>query len=371
MERERTSPSESRLLLNAEAFGFGPAVAVASIFPHLREKFERIGFVGSGHTLDVQQSLPYDEIHDLSGMNGPAIDRKIDRLASEYDVFFTAMDFAMLERAKAAGMAACGYDALTWYWREIPSGVTNSDLYLAQDFFGVRERLLEAPESFPNTRVIPPIVPAALPKRDRAHTLLNLGGLQNPFWTIDDAAAYARKVATAVRACLPEDERLVIATSGAVADRIGEDARTYARGEMREILARSRLAIMTPGLGNIYDAAIHDIPTVWLPPANDSQGQQLALLERHGMCDGSLDWKEIGSPIGYWDEQREVLGRITDAVRGLSAEELARSISDRIAAIPAGARSKTCGLIDAFGADGDVQASDRIYEFARDRRGEA
>lgn len=30
---------------------------------------------------------------------------------------------------------------------------------------------------------------------------------------------------------------------------------------------------MTPGLGNIYDAATFAKHVVWLPPANDSQGQ--------------------------------------------------------------------------------------------------
>lgn len=366
MDRDRTNRCDGAILLNAEAFGFGPAVAVASVFPHLHERFERIGFVGTGHTLDVQRSLPYDEIHDLSGANGPALDREMERLAEDYDIFFTAMDFAMLERAKAAGMTTCGYDALTWYWREIPAAVGSSDLYLAQDFFGVRERLSRERESFPDSRVVPPIVSEPLPRGERCHTLLNLGGLQNPFWSLDDAIGYARKIVEAVKACQPADQPLIIATSTAVATAIGEEARTYSREEMKGILSRSRLAIMTPGLGNIYDAAVNDIPTVWLPPANDSQGQQLTLIERHGMSDGSLDWGALGASIEYWDEQRDVLGRITDAARSLSPEALRRSVADRLSSIATSERSKTCRLIEAFGTGGDAKISEHLHELGID-----
>lgn len=38
--------NETRLLLNAEPFGFGPTAAIASFFPLLRPHFENIGYIG-------------------------------------------------------------------------------------------------------------------------------------------------------------------------------------------------------------------------------------------------------------------------------------------------------------------------------------
>ena len=49
-----------KLLLTAEAFGFGPSAAIAQIFKFLREYVHTIAFAGTGHTLDIQRPLYYD-----------------------------------------------------------------------------------------------------------------------------------------------------------------------------------------------------------------------------------------------------------------------------------------------------------------------
>jgi hypothetical protein len=66
MAKKNTEQTKQRLLLNAEAFGFGPTAAIADCFPFLKERFSTIGFIGSGHTLDLQRPLAYDAIHDVS-----------------------------------------------------------------------------------------------------------------------------------------------------------------------------------------------------------------------------------------------------------------------------------------------------------------
>jgi hypothetical protein len=50
---------------------------------------------------------------------------------------------------------------------------------------------------------------------------------------------------------------------------------------------------MTPGLGNIYEAAALAKRVFWLPPANASQGQQLVTLKRRGLAPFAADWHDI------------------------------------------------------------------------------
>ena len=138
MEKPATTASKARLLLNAEPFGFGPTAAIAECFLHLRPLFQTIGYLGKGHTLDLQKPLPYDRIHDLEREENP------EAVFADYDIFFTALDFEMAGKALAHGLTVIIYDPLTWYWKTIPAVVRDVDLYIAQNFFGVEERLKSA-----------------------------------------------------------------------------------------------------------------------------------------------------------------------------------------------------------------------------------
>jgi len=128
--------NKKRLLLNAEPFGFGPTAAIADCFPHLREHFGKVGYVGVGFTLDLQRPLPYDSLHDVTGVPAELSDAVLADIFSQYDIFLTALDFCMAEKARAAGLTVVIYDPLTWYWKTIPQVVKDADLYIAQDFFG-------------------------------------------------------------------------------------------------------------------------------------------------------------------------------------------------------------------------------------------
>ncbi|NTW13882.1 MAG: hypothetical protein HGA31_02530 [Candidatus Moranbacteria bacterium] len=350
-----------RLLLNAEPFGFGPAAAIATFFPMFRERFGHIAYIGSGHTLDLQRPLPYDDIFDLSERS----ERDVDAVLSGYDVFLTATDFGMAERAKACGSTVIIYDPLTWYWKEVPAAVCGCDLYLPQDFFGVRERLASEPDAFPESvRVVPPIV-AGRRRSSGKHVLINLGGLQNPFWSVDEAVRYAESCVGAILGCVPPGDGIVIATSGAIARRLSDGrAKSYPRNGMLDILAETRYAFMTPGLGNIYDAAEYGIPVVWLPPANDSQGQQLELLRRNGMVDAVVDWSELDCPIDYFAEQPEVLRNISEAVNGVSpAGALSDAVRCSYEAVVGKNIGAAAGLLDKFGTGGAQAVVDAVCGF--------
>ncbi len=365
--------SEQRLLLNAEPFGFGPTAAIASFFPYLRERFSWIGYVGSGHTLDLQRMLPYDEIIDATGRSGPAEARLMTDLAEHYDLFFTALDFRLADLARQAGLVTCLYDPITWFWKEIPASARHLDLYIAQNFIGVEARLERERDRFPRTILVPAIVePKAGEARTAERVLVNLGGLQNPFWTVPDATAYAREIIRALRLTLPNDPPIAIATSKAIADALNDpDVRPYGRTEMEGLMQTSAYAFMTPGLGNIYDSAGHDLPTAWLPAANDSQGQQADLLEDEGLCDARLDWKTIlpEQPFSYWDEQGEVLKRITAAVRELAMQpeaqrRLQTACKEAIATLKKRPGTNGSALLTRFGSGGARQVAEAVSQLA-------
>ena len=299
-----------RLLLNAEPFGFGPTAAVAAIFPHIKGEIEEISYIGSGHTLDLQRSLPYKKLYDQNQLD----EAGLQEVLQQHDVLLTASDFGLAQAARKAGLKLGIYDPLAWYWKEFPAIAREADLYIAQDFYGVAERVRAEFNNQANWRIVPPIVNTVAAEAHRQHgILLNLGGLQNPHWPLGEAVDYARTMIAAVRRVLPANETLTIATSQAIAAQLSDpQVKTCSVEEMRHLRHTCRIALMTPGLGNIFDAAAEQVATIWLPPANDSQGQQADILLKHQPDTSRIDWKDInpGWEINYRDSQPEVLRKI-------------------------------------------------------------
>lgn len=293
-----------RVLLNAQAFGYGPAAATAALARELAAQGAVLDYMGAGHTLDLQHLPPYAAVHDITGLPEQDVLARLQSLSGRYDALLTAMDFPLAALALRAGFRVAAYDALAWYWPSLPPVVEDETvLYVAQDYYGVRERIAAEPALRARAVIVPPIVeegPLWMP--GGKEVVVNLGGLHNPYWTPDDAHAYARLILTAVRQALPEGTPLLIATSRTTVNALGTPPpatrfATHRQETLLQALSASAYALMTPGLGNIYDAATTGVPTLWLPPANNTQALQADLLLTHGHCDARVDWRDLGLDI--------------------------------------------------------------------------
>ncbi|MFD7234512.1 hypothetical protein ACFWAT_04290 [Streptomyces syringium] len=362
-----------RLLFNAQPFGFGPAAAMAILAAELAPVCDRLAYIGGGHTLDLQKKPPYQVVHDTTGRSPGELLVILGDMAPRYDLFVTAMDFEMAELARHTGLDVAVYDALTWYWPTLPDVAHEAVLYLAQDFFGVRERVAAEPALRGRAVIVPPVITRGREWRPGRHVLVNLGGLHNPCWLPDDAVAYARLMLSTVRASVPTGLSLIVATSRTIAAGLDDpDVGTYDHTTMLEFMGTAAYACMTSGLGNIYDAAATGVPTLWLPAANDSQPAQARLLCRHGYCDAYLDWADIGLPVDYRDPTPVVAQAISRVVREVSDERRLRALlAGRLAELTAGlgvTAGRARALTDRFGQGGTRQAAEAIVRwFERSR----
>ncbi|MFD9486231.1 hypothetical protein ACFWBX_20055 [Streptomyces sp. NPDC059991] len=361
-----------RLLLNAQAFGFGPAAAAAV----LAEELALLGcvpdYVGEGHTLDLQRTPPYRAIHDWTDLSEGERLARLRRRAPHYDLFVTAMDFPAATLARRAGLDVAVYDALTWFWPEIPAVAHDTALYLAQDFFGVRERLAADPALRSRALVVPPLIPPRRTWRPGRHVLVNLGGLHNPYWQTSDAVAYARLMLEAVRAAQPVARPVVATASRRVAAELADPAvGTYDHADVLDLMGSAAYACMTPGLGHIYDAAATGVPTLWLPSVNETHPAQARQLAAHGYCDAHLDWADLGQAIDSAAPTPDFLAAVGAAVRRTSATPALRDLlTARIAKSTAGlgpAPGRARALTDRFGHGGTRRAAAALVRHAAAR----
>jgi len=135
---------------------------------------------------------------------------------------------------------------------------------------------------------------------------------------------------------------------------------------MKNVLSKTKYALMTSGLGNIYDTASYNIPTVWLPPANDSQGQQLKLLTKANMIDGQFNFTE--QTINYNDNQIDVLKIIADTIATADTDNLIRKITTEINKIKDKDNSKTTQLLDTFGYNGAEAVVEKFLNLFYERK---
>lgn len=315
-----------RVLVTAQAFGFGPAAAMAQVFEHLRLRVHHLAFAGAGHACDIHTQLPYDAVHRLP-LNHD--DEDLRRLCSHYDAVLIACDVSAAEAAKAVGVPFAVYDPIPWFWPPGPSPFSSADLLMCQDFFGVAERMRDAEAK--NLVIVPPIMPPIMPsaaQRSR-QLLVNLGGVCNPLHSQQDSVAYAQLALSIVAAAAELYRAVHVSTSQSIVDEIQHDfpsAQTRSPRQVQELLGSSELAAMTPGLGNIYEAAALARRVFWLPPANSSQGQQLVMIRQRGLAPFAADWHELlpaRAPIDYFQHEPTGMREIADATREAAADPAA------------------------------------------------
>ena len=369
----------SRILMQAEAFGFGPTAAIAELFPVIRERVENIAYIGEGHTHHLQRLLPYNKIYDW-GLAGGLMKKKafFFEVAKNYDVFITASDFEAATWAKEAGLKVIIYDPLTWYWKEIPQMVRQADLYISQNFLGVMERLKSHPDEFPETIVVPAIVSgldSLEPSITSNQLLVNLGGLSNPYIDNSDLIVFAHFILGGVRESIEKSfDNVVFTGNRIISENLKSEflVQTHQPHEVQQLLADSSIAIMTGGLGNIYEAAAMGRRVIWLPPANDSQGQQLKLLKQKGMIDAFIDWHHLFSdiePIDYFAPQPEVLQKIAALMRRLAGDrriqqQLTVLLNQAVKHIRSSETKPSLSLlVEQFGTDGGRIAADSLLQW--------
>ena len=328
------SGAEKKILFNAEPFGFGPSAAIGEIFPYVRKRARHLAYIGEKHTLDIQSKYSYNRIIDCTEQ-GSVTDRKEKYLRHlrEYDLFVTACDLEVAGWAKEAGLEVIVYDPLSWYWKEVSPAITHADLYLVQNFLTVQERLQEHKNKLPETIVVPAVVSGLQGLQDKhlqtntaSLLLVNTGGLMNPLVTSSIMMSYAKIIMNCVNQTLGSHyDQIHFLGSRTLAEATADqfEVQTLTPDQVQDVLQQSTVALMTPGLGNIFEAAALGKKIIWLPPANDSQGQQLTLLKQNHMVDASIDWHDIfpeTSPIDYFKSQEEVMESIAHLMERLTTE---------------------------------------------------
>ena len=287
-----------KILLNAEPFGFGPAAAIANIFDLIKDKGYIIDYIGEGHTNDLQLKLNYNKIINIS---------QFDSVINDYDYFITAMDFKLAEKAIKRNIKTIFYDALTWFWKDIK---LKPYAYISQDFVGVETNfnVIECNNKY----IINPLL-SKHTKQSEKYNVLNFGGLENCYFNDKDTITYIQNIIEPILNHCNIDYILgSVKHVKKLKDRYNIQTLPYE--EMQVLLSNTNNLFCTTGLGNIYEANKYKLNTIFLPPTNDSQGQQLEIIKDKILIENNLDWSLFSNTVNYFASQGEVMNAIKNNI---------------------------------------------------------
>lgn len=367
--------------MNAESFGFGPSAAMAAIFSKIRnnEIISQIDYLGDSHSLDLQCKLPYGQIIESNTKEHFAT------IIKNYDVFITALDFKRAKWAQEAGVKTIIYDTLLWYWRKIPESLGKAHTYITQDFYGVQERIQSL--GLTNSIVVAPLIELKknIDNVTKELILINFGGLENPHWDIDITFKYITSILDYLLPVLRKQNKPIkIACSKKHIDKFihefgkpsyqGYELQNFSYEQMQNYLQKACLLLATPGLGNIYESANYKISSIFLPPVNDSQGQQLEILIKEGLIDSYLGWDALtNKKVNYFDAQISVLNSISSCIDILNSSKnnliITKNIDNIMLELSIGkANLNLKELINNFGSEGLNLVEKTIIDALKDIR---
>jgi hypothetical protein len=380
-----------RIAFVAEDFCFGPQATLAQVVSALVEKLKaqeidhnrddsclQLAFIGSSFSTQLQTKGLFARFETVTDEQ-----RTSPLFASKFlmdmDVVVVFMDWSVVQQVAALPRnqrpAIVFIDCLTWFWdgRALErtygrSTLESIDLYVAQNFLGVKEALDGTSErangvfsSMKRTVCVPPLVDAIDMAADPERTLniVNMGGLKNPL--IEDPGTMVSYASTMINASCLQRHDWEVFTSTSIAHFLNSSAPTRVRISTlspeaeRTQLSKAQMIIMTPGLGNIFNVMNLELgkiainkdqmisygpPTILLPPANNSQGMQQKLLKewftRRGIRLAAIDWEDIyleeidytGDPGTVHFQIRENITQILNPGNGRMRALLERTIAD-------------------------------------------
>lgn len=136
-----------KVLAITQNFGFGPTSMLNRALNLLPENCEIDGYIPEHLEPIIDRRLGVQIIgHDLPDVSA---------LKDNYDIAVVACDYEIARKLHKKIKKVIIFDMLFWFWPTIDEIVNRDVLVIAQNFFGVKERV----NGMPSIKVVGPIVP--------------------------------------------------------------------------------------------------------------------------------------------------------------------------------------------------------------------
>lgn len=273
----------SKILLTAENFAFGPIGKLLTIADLLKKAGHKLVFAGYGTSLQLAQSYPFDEVHEID-TDDPNSKSSLLEITSKTDLLVSAMDLQSVLVAKSLGKPVVYVDCLFWFWEEIPEALFDIELYVGERSI-IDNKNNENEEKYKlrikNLYTVSPIIPEIKKLPRKKQVLISYGGGEATHWyQVGKDTNYPSTMTNILQKYVDWTgfDRVIIATG----EKILKDLAKKFEGSIFEFtncgshagfleeMSQSEIILTTCGLVTTQEAFQSETPLIYLPASNNS-----------------------------------------------------------------------------------------------------
>ena len=292
----------AKLVFTAQNFAFGPIGKLLYVIDLLKNKGDKLIFVGFGTSLQLAKKFPFDAIHEIDTDNPKSIS-DFEAIISKSDALISSMDIPSVIVAKRLKKTVIWIDCLFWFWPNISEKIFNVDLYIRERFLNDSVNEAKYGTKIKNLYTVAPIMGNVKKLSRKNQALISFGGAQATYsYQAGKDTNYPFMMAGIMLKNIDWSsfERVILATSESVVVELKKrfpntpfDFMTLAHDKFLVEMSQSQILLTTPGLITAQGAFYSETPTIFMPASNDSQYLQLEELRSLGLAPASVGLNEF------------------------------------------------------------------------------
>lgn len=298
-----------KVLVTAEAFGYGPIVTAVNVLKSLLAKCNvDLIFMGSGVALE--QAIKSNLFKQY--IEADTFDRKQLEIHKN---FFLASDIIIsFENIEGAvygvdlGKDVFYLDNLFWMWDSIPEQLKDTKCYFIVDAFDINTNLKRIGTDIKNKCIVGPLRDFKMIQNESVEDriVVNFGGGESFLIDSQIVIEYYKNLLELLDICIDEigkkevivcgGNKMMEALKTSITTNNTFDFKSFAHDEYINIMKQSKYLVLSPGMGNMYETLALDQEVFFVPPINYSQFWQLENYRNTRIISGGLNWGDFG-----WD----------------------------------------------------------------------
>lgn len=331
----------ARILVTAESFGYGPIITGLNIVKRLKQRQDGYYiFLGSGVSLEQAISSGLFDQYEECDTFSPECLEKYKGLFKEVDFLLSVENIEGAILGVRLGTKVFYVDNLFWMWSDIPKELYHVDTYFIAQSLDMSENLDRIGNNITNKIIVGPLrnyYGESKEKEPENRVLINFGGAESFLIDQEIITSYYCKLLELIFAELEELHMEDVIVCGGSKLIQGLDAhfsgkhravfKSLANQEYLDTLSKSRYVIMSPGLGNFFEALSLKYDVMFVPPINYSQYWQLEAYRELDMGFRMHNWNDSPwfIPIEKYAEEEtgvlQVLSNVGQFLKEESSQE--------------------------------------------------
>jgi len=288
----------ANIILTAENFAFGPIGKLLDVAKLLKDRNHKLTFAGYGTSYQLAKNFPFDTLLEIDTDN-PKNKKSLQKIISKGDILVSSMDIPSIEAAKNVGIPTVWLDSLFWFWTSIPKILFNVNVYIKERSLDDTINERKYGHKIKNLYTVGPILPKIEKAKKIKQAIISFGGGEAFYWYKEGVNTNFPTMMTKILLDYvdwSEFDKVILATNERILSNLSQKFpnspfKFTTCGSHRKFLkelARSEVALITPGLITSQSAFNFETPSIFLPPSNNSQYLQIDEFRKLGLAIASV-----------------------------------------------------------------------------------